>query len=161
MKSIFYSAAIVCLAIVMLASCGNKEEDTPTPKTPTELLAGDVSKSWLFKEGTLVMSGAVNMTIVMKQAAHACELDNIVIYKRDGKEVYDEGTIKCQASDPQTEEIGTWVLSADGKKLTNTDKTGEKQELDVIELTESTLKTKWTITDSGTNVVYSLSYSAK
>ena len=41
MKSVFYSAAIVCLAIGMLASCGNKDDDATTPKTPTELFAGD------------------------------------------------------------------------------------------------------------------------
>jgi hypothetical protein len=145
----------------MLASCGSKDNDTPKPKTPTELLAGDVSKSWLFKDGSLVMSGTVNMTIDMKQAASACDLDNITIYKRDGNEVLDAGTTKCTASDPQTEEVGTWVLSTDGKKLTSTAKTGEKEDLEVIELTESTLKTKWTTTDRGTNLVYNFSYSAK
>ncbi len=98
MKSNFYSAAIYCLAIVMLASCGNKENDIP--KTSAELLAGDVSKSWLFKEGTLVMSGSINQTFDMKQQLSACEVDNLTIYKKDGKISQDEGTIKCAPSDP-------------------------------------------------------------
>jgi hypothetical protein len=161
MKSICYSAVIGCLAIVMFTACSNKENDTPKPKTGTELLAGDVSKSWLFKDGSLVMSGTVNMTFDMKQSTPACDLDDLIIYKRDGKIAHDEGATKCAATDPQTEDRGTWVLSDDGKKLTFTDKTGTKQEQEVIELTESSFKTKWTIAINGTNAVYNFSYSAK
>lgn len=161
MKSNFYSAAICCLAIVMLASCGNKEADMPKPKTPAELLAGDVSKSWLFKEGTLVMSGSINQTFDMKKQLSACELDNLTIYKKDGKISQDEGNVKCAATDPQTVELGTWAISIDGKQLTETDQTGEKEVIDIIELTETTLKTKWTISERGTILVYNFTYSAK
>ena len=62
----------------------------------------------------------------------------------------DEGAAKCSASDPQTR-AGTWDITSDQTKLTLADPTqgGVPTQLDIIELSATTLHLRSTINTNG------------
>lgn len=68
----------------------------------------------------------------------ACDADDCLIFKKDGKSVYEEGATKCDANDPQTTE-GTWTLSDDKKTLTLSDPNNGTFAFTVVELTKTKL----------------------
>lgn len=160
MKS-FYSAALLCLAMLMLAACG-KKGDTPVPtKAPTELLAGTSSKTWAFKNGSLTAASSPNQPIDVKVVLQACDLDNMTIFKANGTVLTDEGATKCSVTTPQLQDKGTWTLSTDGKKLTIKDSLGSNEDLDIVELTETTLTTRFVLGDKTAATTYTMSYTRK
>ncbi len=47
----------------------------------------------------------------------ACEKDNIFTFKSDNSYLVDEGATKCKSTDPQTNDEGTYTVSADEKTV--------------------------------------------
>lgn len=47
----------------------------------------------------------------------ACDLDNCMNFKTDGKFIVDEGATKCTPTAPQTNNQGTWSMTPDEKQV--------------------------------------------
>jgi hypothetical protein len=101
MKRLLFLIAIP--ALTLFAACSKDKTQpfnpTPTPSTPTktpkELLVG----TWKIESS--VSNGANTLP--------DCSKDNLITFKADGTYTSDQGTVKCDPSDPQNDN-GTWNL---------------------------------------------------
>ncbi len=111
----------------ILTSCKKEDTASPTtssPATKTDHLTG---KSWILKSAKLsptFSQAGVTIDDLFK-TMEACDKDNIISFKTDKTYVTDEGAIKCDPKNPQTE-TGTWtfidnetkIQTVQGKKTT-------------------------------------------
>jgi hypothetical protein len=110
MKKIFYVCSAV-VAIAVLTECKKKKDDTVAPAvtyTKTEMVAGTSttgSKSWKITKETW---GGSDIT----SSISACDLDDIIKFYRSGVYVELEGATKCNSTDPDTVDSGTWAFNA-------------------------------------------------
>jgi len=122
MKNKFFgigSIALVIIAsvvLVSLAGCGDKSTPTPTPSKTELICKGKWEIASLPIEPALDLGGGVKLKDYT-QMLQDCEKDNFYAFKADNTYTLDEGLLKCNPADPQTEP-GVWSLSADGKTFT-------------------------------------------
>lgn len=116
---------------VVISSCA---DEPIKPKTKTELLCSAPWKLSSLMVNPGIDIGGVVVTDFLTQL-EPCDVDDLNIYKVDGKGISDEGPTKCIASSPQTTSF-TWVFSPDETKITenNTDT------YDVLQLDENAFK---------------------
>ena len=142
MKKIHFALAIAASAL-FVTSCTDKSKDdetvTPKAKTKTELITAG---KWQMSAGTLTMTeNGKDTTYDFFADMEACTKDDFMTFGADGKGTEDEGATKCDPSDDQTT-AGTWSFYQNETKLiTTTD--GDADTADIVELTESTLKLKF------------------
>lgn len=90
----------------------------------------------------------------------ACEKDNIFIIKANGVGEANEGALKCDAADPQTEAF-TWALK-NNNTILNISETlnGVVVGLDfeIVQLDAATLKLKFTLVEAGVSYVNTTTY---
>jgi hypothetical protein len=152
----FSALFLIGLLVFGFSSCKD-DEDPPvtddTPKTKTELLT---TGSWLMESGTIAPSIVVDIfgtkvTIATywellaalngSATAEPCLKDNLMVFKLDSTVTLDEGPLKCDPSDPQTEDGGNWLFSENDTKLTFTafpyDPLKEPRTLDILKLTST------------------------
>ena len=98
-KQLFLSLVFILANAFIFSSC--KKDDTPAPKTNTELLT---QSSWKFKGAT---AGGTDASGYLT----ACQKDNIYKFFVPGSGTIDEGPTKCNAGDPQTT-LFTWNFAA-------------------------------------------------
>lgn len=119
---------LMLVSLCIVAGCKKKIENSTSN---TELIVG---KNWKLTAYTI--NGADNYTAVYP----ACERDNIQVYTADGKYKVDEGATKCDANDPQTNEIGNWSIK-DNNTLTFSQDGSSLQIVSTItELNDKTLQ---------------------
>jgi len=87
-------------AALLAVSCG-KDDDTPAPKTKTQLLT---QATWKFKSATV---GGTDYS----SSLQACQRDNIYTFVANGTGTADEGATKCNAADNQTNPL-TWNFAS-------------------------------------------------
>jgi hypothetical protein len=76
-----------------------------------------------------------------------CEKDDILFLKSDKKIVLDAGAIKCDPSDPQTEDGGTWSFGTDETTLViNED--GDVTEVSLKTISSTEMKLEFSEYDS-------------
>ncbi len=124
-------------------------------KTKTELLT---EKSWLVTAITVnpgIPTGAVPITDLFAQY-EPCIKDNLLTFAADKKYSEAEGATKCNPSDPQMVEIGTWSFDAGETILTKVSSDTIKTTFNLAELNATTLKVSEQKTLQGTQ--YTLSY---
>lgn len=129
-------------AVVFLTQIIACKKDNPQP-SKTALL----SKSW--KTIAATSNGQDVFT-----AMSSCSKDDLFILTSDGKYSYDEGPTKCNSSDPQVYETGTWVFQDNQTKLTTatTGGGGGSITYSIVELTSSELKLTYSFTYNGATV---------
>jgi hypothetical protein len=103
-------------ALLLIASfwaCSEKEI-TPAPSN-TEMIS---ESSWKYESGgaDLDRNGSIDVTFESTGAIPACRLDNTATFSANGSGIADEGTTKCNASDPQSLPF-TWNFSNNETKL--------------------------------------------
>ena len=140
----------------LLAACGN-DDDEPAPPTRTELLTGKAD--WRFTALTSdppipTVSGTV-VTNVFAQLA-ACNRDDLYIFRDNGRFIWDEGASKCDDSDPQVFNEGTWTLSADENTIVFNSTVGQgTEEWRILELTATVLRAEFDfVADDGVRYVF-------
>ncbi len=84
-----------------------------------------------------------------------CELDNVTVFRKDGKVVIDQGALRCDEEADQEQVTGTWVYDTDSKQLTISENGEEPSVMEVVETTDQRLKVKQSATVEG-GVVYSV-----
>jgi len=134
-KNIFiYSIALALATVLMFSSSCKKDDDDPSN---TDNITGKnfVMTAWTIDPPVTIQGVSYsNMFTFMPD----CSKDDITIFNADGTMTLDEGATKCDAGDPQTSS-GTWSFVDNESKL-STIVDGETQILDIIEVTDNTLK---------------------
>jgi hypothetical protein len=72
----------------------------------------------------------------------ACRQDNLMQFAADGTYKEDEGATKCNSSDPQTYDSGTWTISADETKMTLTPAGESTSDMSFVSFSTSEVKLK-------------------
>ncbi|MPR36133.1 hypothetical protein [Salmonirosea aquatica] len=80
-----------------------------------------------------------------------CEKDDMILMQRDGKYFLDNGEKKCNATDPASEQLGTWKYTAATKTILISDTEGNEQHWLVLESTATRLKMQNTTAIQDTN----------
>lgn len=142
MKKIHFALAIAASAL-FVTSCTDKSKDdetvTPKAKTKTELITAG---KWQMSAATLTMNdNGVDTTYDFFADMEACEKDDFMTFGTDGNGSEDEGATKCDPADDQTTS-GKWSFYDNETKLIIT-VDGDADTADIVELTESTLKLKY------------------
>lgn len=129
MKTVNYFLLLVFALALAIPSCKKDKE-----KSAKEILT---SKSWK------ISSIKLNNVEVISSLLEPCDMDNYQTFTIDGNYTEYVNTIKCDVS--ETDYMGTWSLSADGKTFTL-----DGQELSA-EITEE--KMVFTMSDGGNTLV--------
>ena len=122
-----FSMPLLLLAMIFVAGCSKE-----TNITKTDL----ISKAWKYKTFSAV-AGA--LTIDVLSTLQPCELDDIYRFNSNKTYTIEEGVTKCNSSDPQIKESGSWRFNAAETKLyLGTDS------VDIIDLTSTSLHLRYT-----------------
>ena len=128
MKPILHHLLAIAI-IIIVSSCATTTDVTPpTNASKSELLAGEVSKSWLLS------ASFVNGKDVT-QNWEACTKDDLLVFRRDNSYERNEGTLKCSNKDLQVYDKGYWEFdSGQANIVLNKNKTYK-----IVTLTANTL----------------------
>lgn len=141
-KSIFiYTMALALASVLMFSSSCKKDDDDPSN---TDKITGKnfVMTAWTIDPPVDAGTGPFSDLFALLPA---CTKDDITIFNADGTMIDDEGATKCDPGDPQTDE-GTWSFVDNETKLSITFD-NETQVMDIVELTENTLKLSYEETE--------------
>lgn len=94
-----------CLFSLAMLSCG-KDNDEPSSKSKTELLTAQV-----WKISTVGLDIDKNGTVDFPYPLEDCDKDDKFTFKTGGTGTADQGTLKCDAADPQTTDF-TWAFKS-------------------------------------------------
>lgn len=115
-------------ALITFASC--KKEET--------LIAAPDNQSFL-TSGKWKMVAETTAGTDSYQNHEECETDNTFAFGSDGKATFDEGATKCDATAEQTT-TGSWAFTGTEKKKVILTETNFALEIDIMELTSTTMK---------------------
>ena len=169
------SLQTILLLIFFVAFISGCKKDDPQPlqaEVKAKLLAGDAgsSKSWKLVTLTEKKGSGPEQT----QPLFGCWSDNIYKFSNNAAQDYEEseGAAKCTTTDAAIVEKGTWAFTLDGTKLTILGTTSFDSgtssfpfsvyfpyPAEVIELSESILKTKMTYTSGGVTIVDTFTFN--
>ena len=133
----YFTLTAALSGLLLFASCDKKEETkpsttTPATKTKKELI---VDGKWQMTDLAFVMKNGAGQDSLVNgwSIVDDCTKDDFMTFTADGKGVIDEGATKCDAADPQTENV-TWELlnNETEVKVVTPDET---QVLKIMELT--------------------------
>ena len=130
------------LLLVLFAanSCKKKNDQ----KSKTQLIT---EKDWRVSEFRTKISPATNWTDELA-GEPACNLDDRYVFKTNNDYEYNEGPTKCNSSDPQVIDNGTWALIDSETKFSI-----DGQIFTIVELSSNKLSLDYSMTVSG--VTYS------
>jgi len=134
------------LLLIIGASLYSCKKDSVSPPTKTELLT---KADWKATNIEIDTSGAF---FTVWALLDPCGKDDITTYKTDHTYKVIEGASKCDPTDPDIYDSGTWQFSADEKLLIH----NSSENYTIEELTDTSLKV-W-ITDPGTGYKFRLTY---
>jgi len=144
MKQLLKFTIFFLLAIVGFVSC-KKDKDDHVTKTKTELLT---TGTW--KYTACIVSPAYdyygngNPVTDIFAIMQPCEKDDFEVFKTNGVWEYNEGPTKCDQSSPQIVYSEPWSFTANETKVIV-----GTVECTILELTETTLKLRYTFEDAG------------
>jgi len=92
----------------------------------------------------------------------ACSKDDIIIFKADGKMGGEPGVL-CDDETPGGSGSGSWTYDKNSKilKIIGSDGPTDVDELQVVEMSASTLKAKVEVTEEGTTLTAYMTFKAK
>jgi hypothetical protein len=137
---------MLAFAIVAIASC-KKDETAPSNAStvPVVLSAQDlIAKKWRQVSAIETYNFAPGSTEVFANS-NECLKDNITIFNTNGVFSYTAGVLKCNTSEPDLLEGGTWSLTNNNTKLSYT-AAGIPYLNDIVELTGTSLKLRYSNT---------------
>ena len=154
--SVKVTGLLVTALFLLATACKKDSTDTssnntvtPAPPSKTQLLT---SKNWVVT--ALTCNPAYMGSTDMYQMIPACSRDNLVKFNNDSSRTvtFDEGSAKCNASDPQTT-TDTWTLKDNDATLLM-----GKDNYKVESLDASTLKLSCAVTMDGKNYMVTETY---
>lgn len=150
----FKKSLLVLTASAVLIFSGCSKDDDNSSSTPTQ-----TNLQLLTAHGWRMTNFYVNGIDVTSTYYTACELDNILTFNTDYTYVEDEGATKCNASDPQIVDSGTWGFGNNQTILIYAPGTPSEADFNITQLNANNLKYQETYFDSTsmTNIVYQVS----
>lgn len=151
---------LLLLATLIGFGACKKDNNTATPKTKKELLT---AKVWKQTARTITPAIEVDGKLENDLFAHddACDKDDLYRYKADNTFSYEEGATKCDPTSPDIYDTGTWTFSSDETKLILVYKSNDSYVVNLLELTESTLKVSSVEDDNGVTYTTTTTYTAQ
>ena len=148
MKRTFIIYLIALIAVIEIFFSCKKENDESTGKTKTELLT---SGSWKYTACIISPAydyyGNGNPVTDIYAIMEPCEKDDFETFKTNGIWEYNNGPTKCDPSNPQIIYSEPWSFTSnEAKVMVGT------VECTILELTETTLKLRYSFEDAG--VIY-------
>jgi len=144
----------------MFAAC-SKEND-PAPLTPEQLIV--TPKGWVYT--SITVNPAVQIPGLPPftdffASLDPCVKDDILFFTSDLKYKADNGAIKCDPSDTQIQDQGTWSFNPAKTIITIDSNDGDPTEATIAELSASTFKGTYqsVVPDTGTATVYTLTFT--
>lgn len=138
---------------ILLLQCSKDEE---TPQVPADKIIG----SWVMTADSYSPAydyfGNGQLITEVFPFYDACEKDNLLIFKSNSQGDFDESTLKCDASDPQTIPF-LWTITNNGTVLN----ISAIADFDIVQLDAATLKLKSTFVESGVTYTNTLTFSRK
>ncbi|MFY7899276.1 MAG: hypothetical protein ACOVNY_03755 [Chitinophagaceae bacterium] len=126
-KLLFAVTAIFCVCI--FSGC----KKSATASGSNNKISIITSKSWKI---TLFTASSNNVVVVDRlQGRPACELDNIIKFATNETFAVEEGATKCNTTDPNIYDTGTWKLESNETKFNF-----DGQLLDIVEISSSIIK---------------------
>jgi hypothetical protein len=129
MKAFSTYLFLAAAGLASLNSCKKDDTTTPAP-SKTELLT---AKSW--KVTDVKVSG---QSIYGTALFPACTKDDLVKFSTNKVVTFDEGTLKCDPTSPQSRP-GSWEFTTNETKLKVTDPDGDTSEATITTLNSTTL----------------------
>jgi hypothetical protein len=160
MKKTFLLSSVFVLvlsSLLFISSCSKKNDPAPSRD---QLLA--TAKGWKLTNVTLTSSANVTQTIF--SSIPTCVADNIIYFKSTGAYLEDEGASKCDSTDPQTVESGTWKFNTDKTVITVTSSDPTNPDIasqTIASLTATTLVIKMNIDVGGVTFVGNYTFTAQ
>lgn len=152
----FTRTVFILLAVSSAAftSCKKDDED-PKPKTKAEMLT---AKNWRISAASFTVGATTQDAFA---SLPACSKDDFTKFNADKTLLSDEGTTRCNSSDPQTVS-GAWDLTSNDSKLLlqETPNSSSAELYDILELSDSTLKIKQTETINGTTYIVNITFTS-
>jgi hypothetical protein len=135
---------LVISSATLILSCKKEKNDNP-PKTKTELLT---TGTWKYTACIVNPAydyyGNGNPVTDIFAIMESCEKDDFEIFKTNGIWEYNNGPTKCDQLDPQIIYSEPWSFTANETKVIV-----GTVECTILELTETTLKLRYTFDDAG------------
>lgn len=163
-------AFLLLLAIgVVFTSC---KEDDPEPlkaETQAVLLAGEKgsSKTWKLVSGTQQVNASSEVQITFDD----CQLDDLFKFTNNDAQDYEMrgGALKCDDSDPDLLEEGTWAFTLDGSMVVILSNRTAISGLfnfyalpfpaEVLSLSDTSMSLRLVIIDSGDTIAFKLNFT--
>lgn len=134
--------------LVILGACG----DDPAPIREEELTSD--GGEWKL---TALSVKALGQTGDAYADLEDCEKDNIFYFADDGTYQYQVGATKCDVSEPNILESGTWVI--EGKNLIITITGEDPEAVEILLLNSTTLKCRITVDFFGVSTTVTSTYT--
>lgn len=130
-----YSIIALIISILMGgSSCKKETESIPRKQTI-------IAKSW--KMTSFIMVDTTGAEEEMFSALfQPCRQDNLYQFAADGSYKQDEGATKCDTTDQQIYETGTWTISSDESKMTLTPSGETTSDLTFVSFSANEVKLK-------------------
>ncbi len=136
MKTIKTLILVVIAGSALLVSSCNKDKDDGPSKT--EMITANPWKLTAFTLDPPIEFLGVPFSDLYAMMDE-CSQDDRMIFNEDGIYQFDEGETKCEASDPQVVEAGTWDFGSDETELVITS-AGGSMKYDINALSSSAFK---------------------
>lgn len=160
---------LLFLICIVFTSC---KEDDPEPlkaETQAVLLAGEKgsNKTWKLVNGTQQVNASSEVPLTFDD----CQLDDLFKFTNNDAQDYEMrgGTLKCDDTDPDLLEEGTWAFTLDGTMVVVLSNRTAFSGLfnyyslpfptEVLTLTDTSMSLKMLIIDSGNTITYKFNFS--
>lgn len=147
-----YLLLLAVAATVGFTSC-SKDDDEVSSKSKTEYLT---ASGWKFSSITINpgidFDGDGTAETDLFTGQDDCDADDLYVFKADKTYTNEEGATKCDPTDDQVYETGTWNFNGDETVLTTlaSDSGSVANTYNITELNANTLKYTETFTNGGT-----------
>ncbi|WP_417601277.1 lipocalin family protein [Owenweeksia hongkongensis] len=113
-----FAAILICMSILSTTSCKKDDNESVGSQTKSEMLMGNnwVLEAWTIDPPYDWNNDGIDDTDVL-QFMDDCKLDDLMNFKSDASYLFEEGNTKCDPTDDQIIETGTWTLSTNENVL--------------------------------------------
>lgn len=142
-----------CVAAAGLLAACKKDSADPAATGPSAKTTALLNKRWGLTAATAQQGSITQNAFAQLQACHK---DDYLRFNDDHTVDANEGSLKCDSTDPQSRP-GTWELVANESKLLLTTSlfgTGGAALTDIVELSATRMVLRGTVVDSGVTTTY-------
>lgn len=143
MKNYFKILSLLSIATLLVVTSCKKEEDTKS--LSDYLTAGNWKVTAMTINPGIDIEGIV-ITDFYSLMMENCSKDDFMKFNSNGTLIEDEGSLKCDPEDPQTE-TSNWTLNEDTRILTITYSGGDSETITLVSINETTFVASTTMTE--------------